>query len=64
MSDNEPDPDPAADPEAAFLTSLWDSLETAVEMAIAKDVLDHLDDVLLHCEAAAAAIRAWQSKSG
>lgn len=51
------------DAESQFLTALWDNLEQAQEIAVAREVLDRLDEVLKHCEVAAAAIRDWLAQS-
>ncbi len=50
------------DPESRFLIGLWDSLERAQEIAVTRNVLERLDEVLKHCEAAAAAIRHWRAE--
>jgi hypothetical protein len=50
------------DAESRFLIGLWDSLERAQEIAVGRDVLGRLDEVLAHCEAATATIRRWRAE--
>jgi hypothetical protein len=45
----------------AFLTALWEHLERANQMSVEAGVTDRLDEILEHCDAAAAAIRRWQA---
>ncbi len=51
------DPEDQTDPDdTVFLTSLWDRLERAQEIAISFDVLHGLEEIRDLCEAVAAAI--------
>ena len=63
MADPPSDDDLAPDREAQFLTRLWNHLEGALELSSGTDALSNLDEVLSHCEAAAALIRAWRAWS-
>lgn len=49
------------DEESAFLIALWAHLDAAEALSVDSAVMRQLDQVLAHCEAAAALIRRWQA---
>jgi hypothetical protein len=54
----------SADPEAEFLSSLWSHLDAAAGLSEELDVLDRLDEIAGHCEAAVRVIMVWRSTMG
>jgi hypothetical protein len=63
MSDDPPDDHaPPAWPESPFLIALWKELDQASELSVGHDVLQHLNEVQAHCEAAIALIQRWKAE--
>jgi hypothetical protein len=63
MSEDPPDDDnEPAWPESPFLIVLWAELDAASEISVGADVMQRLDEVQAHCEAAVALIQRWKAQ--
>jgi hypothetical protein len=63
MSEDPPDNgDVPAWPESPFLIALWAELDAASDISVGANVLQHLDEVQAHCEAAIALIQRWKAQ--
>jgi hypothetical protein len=62
MSTDLPDEDPPPSwPESPFLIALWAELDAAAELSVGADVLQRLEEIMAHCEAAIALIDHWKA---
>jgi hypothetical protein len=48
--------------ESAFLIRLWTRLDAASELSVRADVLEYLDQIAEHCQAAIDEIARWRQR--